>query len=72
MTGDEPAGRNRHRKLARAVVLANESADRFCELAEEFYAEHKPGNPVERNLVDVMIVARWRQLRAEGSPRVLS
>ena len=53
----------RHGMLARAVVLDDESTERFTALARELHQEFQPRSVVERALVDTMAIARWRQVR---------
>ena len=47
-----------------AVVLRNEDPEQYDALAREYYARYGPDGPVERKLVDDMILCDWRQRRA--------
>ncbi len=64
-TGRVQSSRNsiRHGLLARTIVLAGESSDRFKFLLDELSAELQPTTAIERSLVENMAVARWRQMR---------
>ena len=57
------SGNFRHGMLAQTVVLASESRPRFEAMLDEYYAEYKPINQTERDLVEEMAIARWRLLR---------
>jgi len=52
-----------HGMLTRAIILQNESGDRFRELLESLVDEHQPEGPTENMLVETIAAARWRQLR---------
>ncbi len=66
--GRENSAKNslKHGLLARTVVLHNESKDRFVRLLRSLQAQFQPATPVERQLVETLAVARWRQLRTWG------
>ena len=49
---------------AKSVILDNESEDRFTELRDAYIAELAPRNQLEADLVDQLVVARWRLERA--------
>jgi len=50
--------------LARTVVLDIESRDRFNELHQSLIEELQPATAIENLLVQKMVVAQWRQMRA--------
>jgi hypothetical protein len=52
-----------HGILAKKVVLAGESQEEFDALLDSFLAEHQPETPTERDLIERMATARWRQER---------
>lgn len=52
-----------HGLLSKKVVLAGESQEEFDELLASFLAEHQPQTPTERDLIERMAIARWRQER---------
>ena len=53
----------RHGMTAKAVLLTNENPEAYCKLAASYYEKFQPTDDVERDLVDEMIVAKWRQRR---------
>jgi hypothetical protein len=55
-----------HGLLANTLVLKGESRDSFFELVAELLEEHRPQTPTEYALVQMMIAARWRQMRIWG------
>jgi len=57
-------GNLRHGLLSQTVVLASESRARFEALLDEYLNQYRPANYEERNLVEIMTSARWRQMRA--------
>jgi hypothetical protein len=59
----------RRHLLARAIVLPNESRERFTELENSLLAEIRPKTPVEMLLVNRMVVSQWRQMRLWGMER---
>src|SRR5260370_19771327 len=59
----EKSSRNslRHGFTARSIILLEcESADEFQKMEDDFAAMHQPATPAEQDLVDEMVVARWR------------
>src|SRR6266446_2371031 len=59
----EKSSRNslRHGFTARNIILLEcESADEFQKMEDDFAAMHQPATPAEQDLVDEMVVARWR------------
>ena len=63
--GKRNSSRNslRHGLLAKTVVLAEESVDRFKDLLASYMDEYHPTTASQVSLVETMAVARWRQLR---------
>ena len=53
----------RHGMTAKAVLLTNENPEAYCKLAAAYYEKFQPADDVERDLVDEMVVAKWRQRR---------
>jgi hypothetical protein len=51
----------RHGFNATSLVLGNESADEFEELFVSYIEYWQPANPVEMDLVEEMVAAKWRQ-----------
>jgi len=51
----------RHGMTAKAVLLTNENPEAYCKLAASYYEKFQPTDDVERDLVDEMVVAKWRQ-----------
>jgi hypothetical protein len=49
---------------AETLVLAHESSERFLALRLGYISKFEPADYVERDLVEQMIAAKWRQLRA--------
>src|SRR5260370_25074747 len=59
----EKSSRNslRHGFTARNIILLEcESADKVQKMEDDFAATHQPATPAEQDLVDEMVVARWR------------
>jgi hypothetical protein len=56
----------RHGMLAQTVVLEGESKDRFGALLQALVAEFQPCTESETAFVEIMAVARWRQMRIWG------
>ncbi len=54
----------RHGMLARTVVLPDESRPRFDALLASYYRDLEPGSAIEETLIEKMVVAQWRQMRA--------
>lgn len=52
-----------HGLLSQKVVLAGESQEEFDELLASFLGEHQPETPTERDFIERMAIARWRQER---------
>jgi hypothetical protein len=52
-----------HGLLSKKVVLAGESQDEFDALLASFLHEHQPETATERDLIERMAIARWRQER---------
>jgi hypothetical protein len=52
-----------HGLLSKKVVLAGESQEEFDELLASFLDEHQPKTATERDLIERMATARWRQER---------
>jgi hypothetical protein len=53
----------RHGMTAKAVLLTNENPEAYQKLADAYYEKFQPADDVERDLVDEMVVAKWRQRR---------
>jgi hypothetical protein len=53
----------RHGMTAKCILLTNEDPEAYTKLAEAYYEKFQPADDVERDLVDEMIVAKWRQRR---------
>ena len=53
----------KHGLRAKALVLTNEDKQAFLEYRTAYYAELNPQGPIEEDLVDEMISAKWRQMR---------
>ena len=47
----------------KTIVLECESDEAFHEMQDYYAATYLPGSPVEQDLVDEMVAARWRMLR---------
>ena len=54
------ANARKHGLLARAVVIAGESADQLAALSAQFHAEFRPRTQTETQHVETMILCRWR------------
>jgi len=54
----------RHGFLARSILLPGESRERFFELLSSLLTQFSPATPYEYDLLDTMVVTRWRQQRA--------
>jgi hypothetical protein len=52
-----------HGLLSKKVVLAGESQEEFDALLASFLDEHQPETATERDLIERMAAARWRQER---------
>jgi uncharacterized membrane protein YccC len=53
----------RHGLTSKALVLSNESQDKFDELHQRYVKKFRPTDDVEMDLVDDMTAARWRLQR---------
>src|SRR6202051_2842957 len=53
----------RHGMTAQAILLTNEDPEAYTKLAGAYYEKFQPADDVERDLVDEMVVAKWRQRR---------
>src|SRR6266496_5435292 len=54
----------RHGMTAKALLLTNEDPEAYIQLANAYYEKFQPADDVERDLVDEMVIAKWRQRRA--------
>ena len=70
--GKQISARNstRHGLLADTVVLLGESKGSFTAMMEELVAEHRPETESEMGLVEIMALARWRQMRTWSVEKV--
>src|ERR1700738_2676551 len=53
----------RHGMTAKGILLTNEDPDAFNKHAAAYYEKFQPIDDVERDLVDEMVIAKWRQRR---------
>ena len=53
----------RHGMTAKAILLTNENPEAYTKLAAAYYEKFQPADDVERDLVDEMVIAKWRQRR---------
>ena len=53
----------RHGLIAETVVLSNESREHFDALLASYIEKFQPRDEVEADLVEEMVVAKWRQRR---------
>src|ERR1051326_1795701 len=53
----------RHGLTAKSILLTNENPEAYQELAAAYYEKFQPADDVERDLVDEMVIAKWRQRR---------
>jgi hypothetical protein len=53
----------KHGILSDTVLLPGENPASFEADAQDLFDEHKPVGPTEQELVEIMIVARWRRTR---------
>lgn len=53
----------RHGMTAKAILLTNENPEAFHKLSEAYYEKFQPADDVERDLVDEMVISKWRQRR---------
>ena len=50
--------------FAKSIVLKNESPGLLAKLRDEYYQHLQPANPIERDLVEEMVVSKWLCRRA--------
>ena len=53
----------RHGMTAKAILLTNENPEAYTKLAEAYYAKFQPEDDVECDLIDEMVIGKWRQRR---------
>ena len=53
----------RHGMTAKAILLTNENPLAYTKLAAAYYEKFQPADDIERDLVDEMVIAKWRQRR---------
>src|ERR1700730_3351897 len=53
----------RHGLTAKAILLTNENPEAYTRLADAYYEKFQPADDVECDLVDEMVIAKWRQRR---------
>src|SRR5215469_11330190 len=53
----------RHGMTAKGILLTSEDPELFQQLAAAYYEKFQPADDVERDLVDEMVIAKWRQRR---------
>jgi len=53
----------RHGCCAKAILLTSENPEAYHKLAEAYYKKFKPDDDVECDLIDEMVIAKWRQRR---------
>ena len=53
----------KHGQAAKSLVLTIEDVDNFCHLVDAYYDDFIPRNQAECNIVDDMIISRWRLQR---------
>jgi hypothetical protein len=56
----------RHGLAAKTVVLCNETRDRYNAVHDEYIEEFRPRTPAEKDAVEDMVTAKWRQRRFLG------
>jgi hypothetical protein len=56
----------RHGLVANTVLIPGESAEEFQRLLASQIVEFEPQTPNELMLVEAMVIAKWRQMRAWG------
>src|SRR5205814_3211982 len=64
--GKQQSSRNalKHGLTARhSMLLACEDEDQFQQVVDDYLSTYQPTNPVERDLVEEMISAKWRMRR---------
>jgi hypothetical protein len=50
--------------FAKSIVLKNESPALLAKLRDEYYQHLQPANPIERDLVEELVVSKWLCRRA--------
>jgi len=53
----------RHGMTAKAILLTSENPEAYTKLAEAYYVKFRPADDVECDLIDEMVIAKWRQRR---------
>jgi len=53
----------RHGMTAKGVLLTSEDPEAFHKLAAAYYVKFQPDDDVECDLIDEMVIAKWRQRR---------
>jgi hypothetical protein len=53
----------RHGLTAKTLLLTNENPEAYTKLAASYYEKFQPADDVERDLVDEMVISKWRQRR---------
>ena len=53
----------RHGLTAKAILLTNEEPEKFQTLAQGYYDKLQPNDDLERDLIDEMVISKWRQRR---------
>jgi len=53
----------RHGMTAKAILLTSENPEAYTKLAEAYYVKFQPADDVECDLVDEMLIAKWRLRR---------
>jgi hypothetical protein len=63
--GKQASSQNSHTHglLSKKIVLAGESQEEFDALLASFLEEHQPETATERDFIEKMVIARWRQER---------
>jgi hypothetical protein len=56
---------------AKAILLTNENHESYTQLAAAYYEKFQPADDVERDLVDEMVISKWRQRRDWSSEAAL-
>ena len=52
--------------FAKSIILNNESPTRLTKLRDEYYQTLQPTNPIERDIVEEMVISKWLSYRAWG------
>jgi len=53
----------RHGMTAKAILLTSENPEAYTQLAGAYYVKFQPTDDVECDLIDEMVIAKWRQRR---------